>query len=114
MAARIPRSIRIGPHVYRVRTDERAVTAEAKRQRADPADFDAFTVFNTRTIVMRRGVDRPRTLLHEVLHAALDLAGVGAGGALTGESAVASLDGVLLGVIRDNPALMAYLAAEEA
>lgn len=49
------------------------------------------------------------TLVHEILHAVINVSGVSLGNDDAEERAVAAIEMPLLGVIRDNPALIAYL-----
>ena len=111
MAARLPRTVKIGPHTYRVKIDGAAVDRLAKEH---GRPLDAYTDFQDHTIVMqRKQSDRRRTLLHETLHALLDLSGIdlrlGSKKPPDDEEIIQSLDGMLLAVLRDNPTLLAFL-----
>ncbi|CAB4202062.1 hypothetical protein UFOVP1360_45 [uncultured Caudovirales phage] len=53
-----------------------------------------------------------RTMLHEVLHAAWDCTPLREMGAAKEETAITALAPVLITVLRENPALVAYLVAD--
>ena|SRR3990167_1553124 len=104
----IPSIVKVGPYRYRVRTDKDAV-AEARG--------DSYQGFHSAPrLMLAIDPDYPRdkvaeTLVHEALHAVWmvvnlpreKLEGV------TAETVVGALAPTLLGVLRDNPALVSYL-----
>lgn len=106
-----PSSIRIGYATYRVQED---------RDRCDDESVEGMSNGNQRLILLRG--DRPYdsaadTVLHEVLHQCLHVAGLQAstlvGKGVTGEDAeemvVRAMSGMLLDTLRENPELVRYL-----
>lgn len=103
--AGLPRRLRIGHLAYRVRVD---------RQRCEDEESEAVSSGNLAQILVRG--DRPHlceaeSLLHEVLHQALFVAGVDNrdDARVEEERLVRAMTGPLLGALRDNPDLVAYL-----
>lgn len=111
MTVPLPTTVRVGPRTYTVTTDE----ATGWRCQAEIQDRLAGCVDHTQGIIWIDGgacADEQRdTLLHEVLHAVFRLVGLHGdlGGTVTEEQVVGRVTPTLLGVLRDNPALVAAL-----
>ena len=125
-ATELPTSIRIGHLTVQLVIDDALVAEHSVRERADFAGWSsaslqliALTSKATRTGDRPIGPDYQReTLLHEVLHLCLRVAGVDpdqdakANVEDVEERAVNSMAGPLLDTLRRNPGLLAYLTAE--
>jgi hypothetical protein len=104
--AGLPRRLRLGPFVYRVRhkANKKAFPGDGQQDwnnleiRVDPAQQD--------------GCARD-TLLHEVMHACYAQTSF-RGGDVDEEGIINALTPWLLGVLRDNPELIEFLTKEEA
>lgn len=114
----IPDRLRIGHVQYGVTVSDRVIDRE---NTADHANYAGFSQASKQHIVLRE--DNPpdfqaETLLHEVLHQCLRVAGCDpdadakAGVGDVEERAVRSMAGPLLGALRDNPGLVSYLTAD--
>lgn len=101
-----PRKIRVGCHRYDVIVDAVGLVGEH-------AELRGSTVSDSLTIALDGRLPRSvqqETLLHEVLHAAWDTTGASAGPAKDHEELVVSaLAPALLGALRRNPRLVAFL-----
>lgn len=100
-----PTSLRIGHARYTVTSDKAGCKARKAEGRSS----------GNKLAIILRG-DRPHdaeadTLLHEVLHQCLFQSGQG--GMADQEAFVLAVTGPLLGALRDNPELVAYLLTEE-
>ena len=100
----VPPTVRVGPYTYSIVMDRVLVHA-----------VDSGANGTTSPELQRISVDPDRgrdavakTVLHEVLHAVWTNAG-DRGDKVDEETAIRTLSAGLLGVLRDNPALVAYL-----
>lgn len=102
-----PKRVTVAPHVYTVEW--------AKPSGLDHEQYGCTDVGRT-TITLAPGMSgsmQRDTLLHEVLHAALDQTGWAHRlGSKREELLVRALAPVLLGVLRDNPRLVAWLTGD--
>jgi len=122
--ASLPSELRIGHLRFRVVEDDAEISEHAVRDRG--GDYAGWSHTATQTIALGTkavrhgnralGEDyRRETLLHEVLHCCLRVAGCDpdqdAAGKLEDveERAVSAMSGPLLAAFRDNPELLAYL-----
>jgi hypothetical protein len=102
-----PDTVVVGAHRYSVQ--------ELTLEHASDLDQYGLIEYKTQVIRLRRGCHPDgirETLLHEILHACFREAG----GPLKGdteEKAIRALAANLLGVLRHNPALIAYLTGGE-
>lgn len=113
---RPPTTVNVGPSRYRVEFDYEALAQHEHEQRLGP--IDGFCWYSACRIVLKPGLARDReavTVVHEVLHAMLDTAGLGEDlqavpypGDLE-EAVINRLAPVLLDVLRRNPRLVSYL-----
>ena len=102
----IPETIRIGPHTYEIRHDPE--TAKRVRAAGHAGNSEASQ------LLIQLDVDLPHTqladtLLHEALHCMWNQTSLPAGLSAEEEAVVLALSPLLLGVLRDNPELVAYL-----
>jgi len=113
-----PKLIQLGAYRMRVRVDQArldAHAAETGSRLAGQSNFAQQRISLSEAMAPDYARD---TLLHEVLHMSLRLAGIDpdadakAGLEDVEERTVMAMSGVLLGVLRDNPELVAYLLAE--
>lgn len=98
---RIPRTIKIGPHLYRV----------LRKTKAALGDDLGKCVFNNVEIWLLRGMEASKAreiLIHEVLHACTYPTFCN-DKKFSDEDFVESTAPVLLSVLRENPKLVAYL-----
>lgn len=101
---RLPRSVRVGPHRYQLVVDRHGVLE-------DTGGCHGSTVTRRLTIAIDgslEGTAAGEVLLHELLHACL------AGHTMDDEleeAVVNAAAGPLLGVLRDNPAIVSALLA---
>jgi hypothetical protein len=101
---RRPSKVKIGPSTYSITTDP-APTLDA---------HELWGYCDTATCTLHidaslRGPRAREVVMHEVLHACLGEMG---GAGLKEERIVATLAPILLAVLRDNPALMKWLRAD--
>lgn len=104
---RYPRTVKVGPLTYRIKP--------WKKRPANNARCWGLCDRETTTILIHEGLSLPRereVVLHEVTHAAFDTSGLSTKDDLPEELVVNDLTFAILGVLRDNPALVAYLTAE--
>lgn len=109
--APLPATIRVGPFVYTVATDESALRRlehEFKASHAGHTDHAQLSIQIDPTGA--RGYQRD-TLWHEVLHCVVRLVNLQV--KLPEEELVCSLSGATLAALRDNPDLVAYLTAPD-
>lgn len=98
-----PARLRVGHAMFDVRED---------RSRCVEESVNGYTHGDSRAIILDPGLhpDAARqVLLHELLHACLYVSGAKALEDDEEERVVAALTGPLLGALRDNPALAAFL-----
>lgn len=121
MARRIamPESVTIGPHVFALTVSSAAVDAEcvkSQRRLFAYTDLGAMKVYLSAPPNLVGSMLR-ETVLHECLHVMLDGNGMAYGlrnETHYNEEALAQhLDTPLLGLLRANPALVAWLVAED-
>jgi hypothetical protein len=122
-----PTLVRVGPVTYRILTDPEAINRASASADIDPSsEWSAYSDHDALVIGINgsnpEGVQR-RDVLHELLHCCLRLAGVEPNayarvvhraegrhdGYTVEEFMVAAATGPLLGVLRDNPWLTAWL-----
>lgn len=128
----IPASVRVGPLTYQVLTDTAAINAASES--ADIAEGCEWTAYSDHdALVIGINPANPlavqqRDLLHELLHCCLRLSGVEPNvyarvvarakgkhdGYTVEEFTVAAIAGPLLGVLRDNADLTAWLGCMSA
>ena len=109
-----PASVRIGPHTYAIKYDDAAVNAAAIEI---DRSINGFSDHNEHVIGLPiKGYAESAlrgTLMHELLHCVLALSAswykVVEQGKDAEESMIQSSAQLLLGVMRDNPAVVAYL-----
>lgn len=116
---RIPKRVSVGAYVFGVHVGGPAfdrLLAYHREQHGDDADLHAIVDTDNTVIALHpaQSADLKREkLLHEVLHAAFFAAGGFPGGDDEQEEAVVrTLSPLLIEVLRDNPALVAYLRRE--
>jgi hypothetical protein len=100
-----PTRVRVGPFVYRVRF------VEGLRTEVAWLDTDKRVIY---VATSESPQSQAEALLHEVLHAAVDVTPFRAGALEDGckeEALVAGLSPVLFSILRDNPTLVAFLEA---
>jgi hypothetical protein len=106
--AKIPEVIRVLGHSF----DVRPMAESLSRDIEVIGDYD-----RTRLVIRVADCLAPskaaETLLHEVIHACTDAAGLMDAPGRTDEDVVNPLSRVLFSVIQDNPALVAYLQDPE-
>lgn len=107
----IPATITVGPHTYKV------LTGDHVNKILDAEGCEGQV--RTHTLKMRVRVDRPHTqiadtIVHEILHAAWAQTGLRASKNIDSyeEVVIESLAPLLLGALRSNPDLVAYLTGE--
>jgi hypothetical protein len=101
----LPRRVKVGPHVYRV------LLKPARVMQADGEGVNGFCHFDKAEIWLFRGLKaakRREFLLHELKHAAGHSA-FHERKLMTEEAFVRHMAPAMLAMIRDNPALVAYL-----
>lgn len=114
-APAVPARVKIGPARYVVLVSNDEIHKADSQARVN---YAGFSNGSTQKIALRE--DNPpdyqaETLLHEILHQCLRVAGVDpdqdakAGLADVEERAIGATAALLLGVLRDNPGLVAYL-----
>lgn len=113
-----PATVAVGAHVYEVLVGVDAVNALSIDQRKA---MNAHTDLDALVIHVRGDLPHTRNaevLLHEIIHAALDAAGLTDPSGPLGDSdgdleeqVVVGLAPVLLAVVRNNPALIGYLTS---
>ena len=107
--SRLPRSLRIGPYTYTLRVDDAAILAYQAQAGEIVGALTHLESFEMKFASTSSG---PSTVLHEVLHVLMDQSGLAQRlGDEREEDTIQSLDHLLLGVLRANPALVAYLVA---
>lgn len=111
MTAPLPDRIRVGPYVYRVYADTARLQAHEREKKAG---YSGYTDHQLMEIVIDPS-DAPchkrETLWHEVKHAVVNL--FGEYGKLDDEMHIRRTAPMELAVLRENPALVAYLLAED-
>lgn len=99
-----PKKISIGPYLY---------SLQAMPGMAD-TDGTVGVTYVSKTLIRYDSEQSPAmqraTVLHEVLHAVAHTVGIDDEVELTQEAVIGRIDGILLGVLRDNPDLVAYLS----
>lgn len=108
----LPSSIQIGPYTYTVSTDEHEINRVSVQ---DGVSFWGKIDHGKLTILVDETTHRTKqraVLLHEVLHGCWEIT-VPQGEKFTEEQAVSMLAAPLLDTLRRNPALVAFLMAEE-
>lgn len=104
MTRTLPATIKVGPHVYRVVSPNRALEAEDAAGRTSPAVGEIqVRSEHSHTYVAD-------TLLHEVLHAVIH--NVSGAPSDQEEQFVERMSTGLLAVLRENPDLVAFLVAD--
>lgn len=109
----MPNRVQVGPYSVRVIRDQAIID----RSRVEDASTSRMAVYNrwrltiTMTPELAEGLAR-QVLLHEVIHACYHAAGL-ADDKLTEEEVACCVTPVLLETLRRNPALVAYLTAED-
>jgi hypothetical protein len=118
VSAPLPRRLVIGHLAYTVARDQRAIDRKSLEQGGELAGY-SWDCDQTILLAEKLGPDtEAETLLHEVLHQCLATAGIrldedaAAGVKELEERAVRSLAGALLGTLRRNPKLVAYLVGD--
>ena len=104
----IPTTLRIGPHTYDIRHDPE--TAKRVRAAGHAGNSEA------QQLLIQLDTDQPHTqladtLIHESLHCMWNQTSLPAGLSAEEEAVVLALSPLLLGMLRDNPELVAYLTA---
>lgn len=105
----LPTSVQVGGRVYSVSKCLNKLNAQ---RLASGSYMMGYTNNRTLEIVVDPEVApmmRKETLLHEVLHAIADVSGLSQIDSPDEENFIESVDSTLLQVLRDNPALLAYL-----
>lgn len=100
----LPTSVQVGPLTYRIKP--------WKNRPADNAQAWGMCDKKRTVILLHKGLSRQRkreVLLHEVMHACFDSSGLTMKDNCPEEMVVNDLTFPLLGVLRDNPDLVAYL-----
>lgn len=112
----LPDTVKIGPFTYSIVVDQAAIDRCGQQS---GANLDGNTDANTQTITVRPEMPPEReadTVVHELLHAAIEHAGLNCRGPLEDhgaeEQVVNTLSPWLLGALRDNPQLVDYLMAQ--
>jgi hypothetical protein len=105
---RRPRRVKIGPHQYTIRSHKGPIPDPD-----DPkgGDLVGYCDAEAGEILLSTGMSPSQTrdtLLHEILHAAFSLIGANLAHN-TEERIVRSLAPAMLALLRENPALVAYL-----
>ena len=107
----MPKTLRIGPYKYTLKVDDAAIL---DYQSVGGEQVGAFTDPPHRSMTFASASSQPSTTLHEVLHVLCDQSGLNIRlGSEREEDVIQSIEHLLLGVIRDNPALIAYLTAPD-
>lgn len=109
--ADMPRTIKVGPYVYTVSTDEsslRRLEHEMKEAHAGHTSHHNLSIQIDPNHIA--GYQRD-TLWHEVLHCVAGVVNLQT--ELNEEAIIGSLSGMTLAVLRDNPDLVAYLTAPD-
>lgn len=104
---RPPKKIRVGPYTFRVIRSSREIAGEAVGDTSPRRSRIRYT--DDQCPMQIRS-----TILHEVLHAIAHTAGIGDEEALKQEDFISRCEAGFLGVLRDNPKLLAYLTDETA
>lgn len=107
-----PKNLKVGPHTYTIRTGPKAeldVTLTARCELYGATDHKSLAIF----VSDRQAASQARdTLLHEALHAILDVTGISH--ECEGdeeERLIRRLSPALLQLLRDNPVLVQFLTA---
>lgn len=110
-----PSSVAVGPFRYRVSLDSQEMLRMCRSQRTDllgNCDQRSLTILVEPDQAAGQMAD---TMMHEVLHAVVDMVGLGSEwGSEKEEAVVTRLSPALLDVLRRNPELVAYLLDEMA
>ena len=128
---RLPRSLRIGPHRYRVssnaatsllpehHTDHETAAPDCKFDER-PRKYVILGLFDSARhliYVSRRQDEQAKreVILHEAIHALFEMAGFHDHGALSRyeERVVTTMTNQLLDLLRDNPALVRFLLEDD-
>lgn len=107
----MPKSVRIGPLTFPIETTPLALEAATKDA---GSDIDGYSKLSAVSIVVSPTLSpeyAPIVLLHEVLHMVLGVSGTDSFDDGVEEAFVLGAAATLLGVLRDNPTLVAYLLA---
>lgn len=108
----LPRKLKVGPSTYAIRDDADEMNRISRREKDD-----LFGYCDHRHLTIHIDPDQAddykrETVLHEVLHAVVSLTNLSEEwGVEKEERMVARVAPLLLGVLRDNPKLVAYLVA---
>ena len=101
------KTIQVGPYKYRIVANDRVLALDSLAGRCDPNRLEIHLDRNTAPGVQRE------TLLHELIHAVMDLAGLSQELADEAEEMyVRRISPVLLDVLRRNPKLVQFLTVE--
>jgi hypothetical protein len=106
----MPESVKVGPYEYRIVSDAAGHMAAEKDQgvrldgRGSAPEQEIHVNPQQATMYQRS------TMIHEILHQVFVVAGTGLDNE-DEEKICRSLEGGLLGVLRDNPSLVAWLTA---
>lgn len=123
----MPSQVKVGPVRYRIVGDSDEIAKESEKH-AKEGEWTAFSDHNLLLICINPNHPEDATkvtVLHEILHCCLMLSGIWLdqyavvvgrakgrhGGYGVEEAAVTGISACLLGVLRDNPELMAWLAS---
>ena len=105
--ARLPRALTIGPYRYELRVDAPAVLTYTN---IVGTGANGFSELLEHRIVLASAENAHHVILHEILHVLADQSGLDMRlGTDRTEDVIQSIDHLLLGVIRANPALVEYL-----
>lgn len=110
MRPRLPSTIQVGPHRYKVVSNRPQMNEVCRKEGRDllgHVNHWSLTISIEPTLAADQ---KAETVLHEALHAAVTVAGLGDEWGVDKEEAVVNrLSPVLLDVLRRNPKLIAYL-----
>lgn len=105
MPASIPKKVKVGPYTYTVEIHAALDDAEVNLRGVSDTDQHYIRLNPKNPPGLMRS-----TLLHEVLHAvAVSGAAIGTNERLPQEAWISRIEASLLAVLRDNPAVIAYL-----
>jgi hypothetical protein len=112
-----PKSLKIGPYTYRVTTKKADLDRQGVRDQGSNAGYSQVSsqviAVRTTTAAGDEKVGRDyaaSTLLHEVLHQCLAVAGFRMDSEAE-ENVILAMETPLLQTLRDNPELLAYLTS---
>ena len=104
-----PKSVRVGPHVYKVLKDDRTAQALRDESKYGITKVDRLEIHLDPNVAHTQVAD---TLLHEILHCIWDQSGLREDQSLE-ESVICSITTELLNVLRSNPKVTKFLLSED-